>query len=107
MRFVPLALSSLVLAAHFFRSGNYGFVAFVLIAPLLLITRTRWAVVAMQGMLALGAAEWIRTALSIAKERAALGAQSTRMFVILGGVALFTALSALPLQRTVTRRAHS
>ena len=101
MRYLPLALSSLVLAAHFFRAGNYGFVALVLIAPFLLLTKTRWAVIAVQGMLALAAAEWIRTALAIARERAALGAASTRMFVILGGVALFTLLSALPLRRRV------
>ena len=106
MRYFPLALSSLVLAAHFFRAGNYGFVAFVLVAPLLLLTRTRWSVVAVQVMLAFAAAEWVRTALAIARERAALGAPATRMFVILGGVALFTLLSALPLRRTVSTRAQ-
>lgn len=99
MRYLPLALSSLVLAAHFFRSGNFGFVAFVLIAPFLLVTKTRWSVIAVQGMLALAAAEWIRTAMAIARERAAVGAPATRMFVILGCVALFTLLSAVPLRR--------
>ena len=106
MRYLPLALSALVLAAHFFRAGNFGFVAFVLIVPFLLLTRTRWSVIAVQAMLALAAAEWIRTAMTIARERAALGAPSTRMFVILGSVALFTLLSAIPLRRAVSTRAH-
>jgi len=107
MRYLPLALSSLVLAAHYFRSGSFGFVAFVLIAPFLLLTRTRWSVLAVQAMLALAAAEWVRTALTIARKRAAIGAPSTRMFVILGSVALFTLLSALPLRRTVSPRAQA
>lgn len=74
-------------------------VALILCAPLLLLVRRRWAVVALQIGLALAALEWIRTALAIAHERAALGAPTTRMFVILGAVALFTAVSALPLRR--------
>jgi len=106
MRYVPLALSSLVLAAHFFRAGNFGFVAFVLLAPFLLLTKSRWTVLAVQAMLAFAAAEWVRTALTIARERAAVGAPSTRMFVILGSVALFTLLSALPLRPTVSTRAQ-
>ena len=101
MRYIPLVLSSLVLAAHFFRAGNYGFVAFCLVAPLLLLTRERWAVWAVQALLVVGAAEWVRTALAIARERAALGAPSARMFVILGAVALFTLLSAVPLRPRV------
>jgi hypothetical protein len=35
-----------------------------------------------------------------------LALSSTRMFVILGSVALFTLLSALPLRRTVSPRAQ-
>lgn len=99
LRVTPLVLSAAVMAAHFFREANYGFVVFALIAPLLLITRERWAVVAVQLLLGVAAIEWIRTALSIAHERAAFGAPTTRMFVILGSVALFTAISALPLRR--------
>ena len=100
---IPVLLSALVLAAHFYRMGNVGFVAFVLVLPLLLITRERWAVRVVQIGLLLAAAEWIRTAVTIAQIRAASGAPTTRMFVILGGVAAFTALSALPLKRLAER----
>jgi hypothetical protein len=98
MKFITLILSSLLLAAHFFRSGSIGVVVLVVCVPLLLLTRTRWATIAVQVFLALAAVEWIRTALNIARQRAALGAPATRMFVILGAVALFTALSAIPLR---------
>jgi hypothetical protein len=99
LRVTPLVVSALVIAAHFFRSGNYGFVIFALVCPLLLMTRQKRAVMTVQLLLGIAAIEWIRTAVGIARERAAFGAPTTRMFVILGAVALFTALSALPLRR--------
>lgn len=102
MKYVPLILSALVLAAHFLRTGNLVVVALILCAPLLLLVRQRWVVIALQVGLGVAALEWIRTAVTIAQERAATGAPTTRMFVILGGVALFTALSALPLRRVTT-----
>lgn len=100
LRHVPLVLSALLLAAHFYRSGRVGVVALVLAVPLLLITRERWATIAVRLFLALAAIEWLRTAFVIAQERQALGAPFARMLVILGTVALFTAASALPLRRT-------
>ena len=99
LRLTPLIFSALLIAAHFFREGNYGFVVFALVVPLMLAARARWAVVAVQLLLGLAAVEWIRTAFAIAHERAAFGAPTTRMFAILGSVALFTALSALPLRK--------
>ena len=98
---LPLALSSLVLAAHFYRSGELGFVFFVLVAPLLVTTRERVPIRIVQLLLLAGAAEWLRTAYVIAQHRAVTGAPVTRMFVILGAVALLTALSAIPLPRLV------
>jgi len=98
LRVVPLIVSALLMAVHFLRSGNVAVVVLILCAPLLLLTRQRWSVVALQIALAAAAIEWVRIALAIARERAAAGAPSTRMFVILGSVALFTALSAWPLR---------
>jgi hypothetical protein len=81
MRYVPLAISALLMAAHFLRTGNIF-------------------VVVMQVALGVAAIEWIRIALAISHERAAAAAPATRMFIILGTVALFTLLSALPLRVT-------
>ena len=103
---VPLALSSLLLAAHFFRSGDLAFVLLVLLAPLLVVTREIGAVRIVQFLLVAGAAEWVRTAYSIAQHRAVMGAPVTRMLVILGAVALVTLLAALPLPM-IARRSPS
>ncbi len=99
LKIAPLVLSSLLLGAHFYRSGNFVLVAVAVAAPLLLLTKKRWAATGLQVALFVGAAEWIRTATSIYAVREALGQPATRMFVILGGVALFTVLSAIPLTR--------
>lgn len=102
-RFVPLGLSAILLAAHFLRAGNIALVVLCLAAPLMLATGTRWSVIVVQGLLIVAAGEWVRTALLIAKERAAAGAPVARMFLILGTVAALTLFSALPLR---TRAPH-
>ena len=99
VRFIPLAFSSLLIAAHFLRSGDLVVAILCLAAPLLLLLRKPAVPIAVQVMLVISAAEWLRTAFAIAQERAASGAATGRMFAILGSVALFTLLSAAPLKR--------
>ncbi|HEX7706831.1 MAG TPA: hypothetical protein VF701_10280 [Thermoanaerobaculia bacterium] len=103
LRLLPLVLSSLLLAAHFYRAGALIVAIAVAVAPLLLLVRRAWAVHLLQIALFVGAAEWIRTALTIGAMRAAMGQPSVRMFLILSGVALFTILSALPLRKLAVR----
>lgn len=98
VRFLPLAVSSLLIAAHFLRSGNILVTIGCLVVPLLLLIRKPAVRIGVQIMLVIAAVEWVRTAFMIAQERAASGGPVTRMFVILGSVALFTLLSALPLR---------
>lgn len=98
LRVLPLIVSALLLGAHFYRGGGIAVAVLVALSPLLLLTRRSWAVFALQIGLFVAAAEWVRTAASIAAYRAAAGMPSTRMLVILGAVALFTALSAVPLR---------
>jgi len=101
---IPLVLSSLAMAAHFFRGGMFAVVVFVLLAPLLVLTRERPLIRVVQVLLVLGAGEWIRTASVIAQDRLLAGAPVTRMLIILGVVALLTTLSALPLSRFAESR---
>ena len=96
---VPLSLSALLIAAHFLRSGNTVMVVFSLLVPLILLTRERWALIAIQVLLVAAAAEWVRTALIIANARIANGAPTMRTFIIVGAVAVLTLLSALPLNQ--------
>src|SRR4051794_34355736 len=99
VRYIPLAVSALLIAAHFLRGGNILVTIACLAAPFLLLLRRPILTIVVQLMLVIAAVEWLRTALLIAQERAANGAPATRMFVILGSVSLFTLLSAVPLKR--------
>lgn len=95
LRLAPVILSYLLLAAHFFRSGNLLLVAVCLFLSLALTVPRRWAARLVQAGLLLGAAEWIRTLIAIASRREAVGEPWVRMAVILGAVAGLTLLSIL------------
>lgn len=98
MKYVPAAISTIILAAHFLRGGHFVLLALTLAAPLLLLVRRSWAVRSVQAGLIAGGLMWLITAVQIGEVRRAMGAPSARMFAILGAVAVFTVLSALPLQ---------
>lgn len=99
------AVALLVLGAHFFRAGLLPLAAACLVLPALFIVRAPWASRVLQVALALGVLEWLRTAWLFAAARAAAGLPYTRLLLILGSVALFTALAALAL-RSRTGRVH-
>jgi hypothetical protein len=94
LQLTPAALSLLLLAAHFFRSGNVVFVALTLGIVALLLVRKPWALRTMQAALILGALEWIRTTAALVAERQVAGLPFARLMVILGAVAAFTAFAA-------------
>ena len=95
VRFIPVVLSTLVMGAHFYRSGNMMVVGLLALLPLILFIRKPWVPGFYAGVLLLGAAEWIRTLVQIAGARQLQGEPWTRMAIILGVVALLTASSAL------------
>jgi hypothetical protein len=92
---MPVALSLVVLGAHFLRAGDIVMVGLALVVLGLLGVRRAWAARSLQAVLLLGAAEWVRTLLRLYAERREAGQPALRMAIILGGVALVTALSAL------------
>jgi hypothetical protein len=102
---LPVGLSLLVLAAHFYRAGNVVFFVGALVLLTLTAVPKRWAARMLQAALLLGAAEWIRTASAFVSQRQADGRPWIRLALILGGVALVSALSAL-LFRTRALRAR-
>lgn len=95
-----------MMAAHFLRGGNLILVALTVALPLLLLARRSWAVRAVQTAMLGGAIMWFATAVNIGETRRAVGAPSTRMFLILGVVAVFTAFAALPLEAAVSKLRH-
>jgi hypothetical protein len=102
---LPVGLSLLVLAAHFYRAGNVVLVVAALLALTLTAVPKRWAARALQAALLVGAAEWVRTAAFFVSQRQGEGRPWIRLACILGGVALISALSAL-LFRTKALRAR-
>jgi hypothetical protein len=104
---LPAALSLLVLGAHFLRAGNDALIAIVLVCLGLLGVRRRWAAWVVQGALLIGAVEWIRTTVELVKWRTAAGQPATRLVVILGGVTLWTLVSAVLFRSARLRRWYS
>lgn len=95
LRLLPVLISLLLVAAHFFRAGQTAIVAVLLCMPLLLLVRKTWVPWVFQVVLVLAAVEWLLTLIDIARLRMQTGDSWLRMAVILGVVALFTALSGL------------
>jgi hypothetical protein len=95
VRLLPVILSGILLGAHFFRAMMYPLAVASLLFPFVLLVPRRWAARLVQIVLVLGALEWIRTALMLVMARQAVGQPWTRMAIILGSVAVFTAASCL------------
>lgn len=103
LRALPVVLSALVLAAHFYRARALPLATVALALPLLLLVRERWSARIVQAGLLLGAFEWIRTLAFFAGQRIEAGRPWARLALILGAVALLTGLSALAVKATPER----
>lgn len=91
-------IAFLLLGAHFFRAANATGLAISLALIALLFVQRPYAARIAQVGLALGAAEWVRSAAMLVQERIASGAPYARLASILAAVALFTLLAALAFQ---------
>ncbi len=89
------ALAFVLLGAHFLRASNWLAIALCAVMIALLFVPRRWAARTVQAALVLGAIEWLRLGFTLAVARRAIGEPFLRLAVILGGVAVFTALCAL------------
>ena len=103
-RLVPVILSFLLLGAHFYRAGNLALTGLCVGVLLLLFVRQPWVPRLFQGLLLLGAFEWLRSLYVFAAMRIAWDQPWTRLAVILGVVALFTLLSGLVFELLKLRR---
>ncbi|MGA9574304.1 MAG: hypothetical protein WBS20_10200 [Lysobacterales bacterium] len=107
LRLLPVIFSFLLIAAHFYRAGQVVSAFLLLSLLLLLMVRNAWVPRVMQLVLVLAAVEWLRTLFTIAQLRIEMGAPWGRMAVILGMVALFTALSGLVFRTAALRSRFS
>ena len=95
LKLSPVFISFLLIAAHFLRTGMYYIVLLLVAVPFLLLIKKLWVARTIQILLILASFEWIRTVIISIEERQAYGEQWTRLAIILGSVALFTAGSSL------------
>jgi len=84
-----------VLGAHFYRAGLWPLVLACLALIALLAWPRAWVARLVQAALLAGAVEWVWIAYGNVQRRIAIGQPWTRLALILGAVALFTAASAL------------
>jgi len=90
-------LAEIALAAHLLRTGALALALGCLVVPLLLLSKTRWARVANQVLLAFGAIMWVWVAIDGIGDRIAMGRPFVRMAIILCSVGLVSALCAVGL----------
>ena len=95
LRLLPVIISFIMLAAHFMHAGLMYLVYLMSVLPFLLFFKKSWVPLFFQAVLLLGAAEWLRTLYFMTLVRLEYGEPWMRMAVILGTVAVFTALSGL------------
>ncbi len=107
LRLLPVLISFLLIAAHFFRAGQTVIVILLLALLLLLLVRNAWVPRVIQLVLVLSAFEWLRVLFAIASVRMHMGEPWLRMAFILGAVALFTALSGLVFRTAALRARYS
>lgn len=106
IRLLPVFFSFLLISAHFQRAGLSLIALVCLLAPGLLYFTRPWSPRILQILLLLSAVEWLRTLVSLVQLRQELGMDWTRLAIILGCVAAFTAASALVFQNGGIRKKY-
>ena len=95
IRLIPVILSFLILGAHFSRDNMTLFMVISLAFPLLLFVKKVWVPKVFQITLILAVLEWLRSLYFYIQAYEQNGKSWTKLLIIIGGVALFTGLSAL------------
>ena len=95
LRLLPVILSLLILGAHFSRDNMTILMVISLALPFLLFVKKAWIPKLFQIALILGALEWLRSLYFYIQTYEENGQSWIKLLMIIGGVALFTALSAL------------
>ncbi len=106
LRISLFVLAALLLGAHFLRAGDLLPTALCLAAPLLFLWRSRWSLIALQGLAYAAAATWIAVAIELVQMREQLGQRWTAAAIILGSVAAYTLAAGLLLNSRAIRQRY-
>jgi hypothetical protein len=94
LRYLPIILAAILLAAHFLRSYSLVLVALCLLSPFLLLIKKRWSLLTLQWLTVPTALIWLLTLYGIIQERIFEQRSWTASAIVLGVVALFTLWAA-------------
>lgn len=95
---VAVAVTFLLLAAHFYRAGHLGLCLVAVMAPLLLAIRRQWVLHVLMLLLLAGGLVWLHTLLELVRARQSFGVPWLRLAIILGAVSSLTVLVAWSLR---------
>ena len=104
--FLPVVISSLLAAAHFYRSGFLTVAAVSLFLPFIMVARHRLVPRLLTFFLLLSGLEWLRTLYVLTGRYQEAGLSTTRLTVILVTVSLITILSPLVFRIDIMRRRY-
>lgn len=106
LTFLPVVISSLLAAAHFYRSGFLLVAAVSILLPFLMIVRHRFVPRLLTLFLLLCGLEWLRTLYVLTGRYQEAGLSTTRLTVILVTVSLVTVLSPLVFRTRAMRKKY-
>ena len=104
---LPIGISALLSAAHFYRAGYFILTAMSILLPFLLVSKNQWVPKIISISLLLAAGEWIRTLVVFIEQYQAAGVAWSRMAIILGTVAVCTASSALVFTTSTLKKRYA
>ena len=107
LRLLPVFISLLLLAAHFYRAGQFVLAVVALVLLILPAIRRPWVPWLMQLALFAGAVEWLLTAHRFVQIRIHYDQPWTRLAIILGAVAALTAISGLVFRNKALKARYS
>ncbi len=106
LRCTLLALSAILLAAHFLRTFTIIPMLICLAAPFLLLIKKRWTLLTIQALTFVAAIIWLLTLRDIIQQRLLEGRSWTVSAMILGVVAGYTFLTGWLLESSMVKEKY-
>lgn len=107
LRYIPIILAAILLAAHFLRSFSILPMMLCLLAPFLLLIHKRWSLLSLQWATIPAALIWLVTLYGIIQQRIFEQRSWTASAIILGVVTAFTLFAGWLLTSSQVKEKYS
>jgi len=104
--YLPVVLSVVLIAAHFYRKGQYTFAYTLIGTPVILFIKKPFSPRIIQTILFFATIQWWMTIYKIIEFRKAFNMPWLRFGLIMGGVAVFTLFSIILLESKTIKRIY-